>query len=156
MSLWEKVFAAGVCLAILGCGPSEPASPLILGSDGEDAARGLRTLTSEQGVTLQNLILSAGAPCDGVVAAYLRDIDAGRFESWDVRCPGGAYTVHVFADGTEADVERCLGWSVEGCEDPFSSRRFRQYPDRQAPPGQLNPDLGKLLEQMDKEGGKKD
>ena len=50
-----------------------------------------------------------------------------------------------------ADVQRCFGWSWDGCaESPFGSR-LRQYPDsgRRDPSGELNPDLGKLLEQMD-------
>ena len=160
MSLWNKALAAGACVAILGCG-SEPDSPLILGKDGKGAALGMRTLTSAQGRALQNVVMSAGVPCDGVDAAYLRHTDDGQTESWDVRCMDRAYSVQIFADGTAADVQRCFGWFAEGCADPFSSRRFRQYPDRQfpdrrTPSGPLNPDLGKLLEEMDSKDKKAD
>jgi hypothetical protein len=159
MSLWNKALAAGACVAILAC--SGPDSPLILGSDGKDVALGMRTLTSDQGRALLNAVTSAQEPCDTVERAYLRNVDPGRSESWDVLCRTGVYRVQVFADGTAADVRRCFEWSPDGCVDPNARRRFRQYPDLQVPdrraqPGQLNPDLGKLLEQMDKEGGKKD
>ena len=136
---------------MLGCGSSEPDSPLILNSDDNDAAPGPRTLTSAQARALQNMVMSAGEPCDAVDRAYLRQAERGLSETWDVRCVDRAYSVHIVAEATHAEVERCFGWFAEGCSDPFSSRRFRQYPDpvRRDPPGELNPDLGKLLEQMD-------
>ena len=158
MTPWHKAFATGACVAMLAC--SGPDSPLILDGDSKDVALGMRTLTSDQGRALLNAVTSAKEPCDAVERAYLKNVDAGRSESWDVLCRTGVYSVQVFADGTAADVRRCIEWSFEGCVDPFARRRFRQYPDRQVPdrraqPGQLNPDLGKLLEQMDKDGGKK-
>jgi hypothetical protein len=156
MSLWGKVFAAGVCVAILGCGPSEPDSPLILGSEGKDAEPGLRTLTEGQTHHLQDAIAGSGAECELVERTYLRRAVPDQFETWDVRCDRGNYSVHIFADGTPADVQRCFGWSWDGCAESYSGPRFRQGPDRRAPPGELNPDLGRLLEQMDKEGGKKE
>ena len=151
-SFWLNVCAAGACVASLAC--SGPDSPLILEGDGKDVAPGMRTLTSDQGRDLLNAVTSAKEPCDSVERASLKNVDAGRSESWDVLCRTGVYSVQIFADGTAADVQRCIEWSFEGCVDPFSRRRFRQYPDRQVPdrrvqPGELNPDLGKLLEQMD-------
>ena len=145
---------------MLACS-SDSDSPLILGKDTEDVAPGMRTLTSDQGRALLTAVTSAQEPCDAVDRAYLRNAAAGHSESWDVLCRLGAYRVQVFADGTPADVRRCFEWSPDGCVDPNARRRFRQYPDLQMPdrraqPGQLNPDLGKLLEQMDKEGGTKD
>lgn len=143
---------------MLACS-SDSDSPLILGKDAGDVAPGMRTLTSDQGRALLNAVTSAQEPCDAVDRAYLRNVEAGQSESWDVLCRLGAYRVQVFADGTAADVRRCFEWSFEGCVDPNARRRYRQYPDRQvpdraAPSGELNPDLGKLLEQMDSNGKK--
>ena len=163
MTTWVKALAAVAWVTAVGCGSSEPKSPLILGSDGKNAAPGMRTLTAEQGRGLQDAVTSAGAPCELVERAYLRRIEAGQSETWDVRCDGGNYSVHIFADGTPADVQRCFSWSWEGCADPYAGPRFRQFPDRRTPSaprspgsGELNPDLGKLLEKMESKDGKAD
>ena len=153
MNRWQKVLVSGGCLAILACGSD---SPLILDSDEKDVAPGMRTLTSGQERTLLDAITSAQEPCDAVDGTYLRSVDAGQSESWDVRCRLGVYNVQLFADGTPADVRRCFEWSPDGCVDPNARRRFRQYPDQRAPGGELNPDLGKLLEQMESKDGKKE
>jgi hypothetical protein len=145
-------------MAMLGCGSD---SPLILGKEPKAGTHGMQELTSGQGRALQNAVLSAQEPCDVVERAYLRNFDPGQSESWDVLCRNGVYSVQVFADGAAADVRRCIEWSPEGCVDPFARRRLprysdRQFPERQPQPGQLNPDLGKLLEQMDSKGKKGD
>ena len=162
-NFWRNVCAAGGCLAVLACGSSEPDSPLILGSEGKDAVPGMRTLTADQGRGLQDAITSSGARCELVERAYLRRAEAGQSESWDVRCADGNYSVDIFADGTAADVQRCFDWSWEGCADPYAGRRFRQYRDRGVPSaprspgtGELNPDLGKLLEPMTSKDAKVD
>ena len=151
MSLRNTAFATLGCVAILACGSN---SPLILDGDEKDVAPGMRTLTSGQEQDLLNAITSAQEPCDAVDGTYLRTVDPGQSESWDVRCRLGVYNVQLFADGTAADVRRCFEWSLDGCVDPNARRRFRQYPNQRAPAGQLNPDLGKLLEKMESGDGK--
>lgn len=139
---------------MLACGSSEPDSPLILGRDAKEVAPGPRQLSSAQNRALQSAVTSTGAPCVGLDRTYLRSLGAeGQSETWDVRCLEGSYSVQIFADGTAADVQRCFGWSEEGCADPYSRRRFRQEPERREP---LNPDLGKLLEPMTSTNGKVD
>jgi hypothetical protein len=160
MRLLRAVIAAG-SLAAVACGSSEPDAPLILGGGGsESAAPGPRTLTSSQSRALQRKITTAGEPCDKVDQTYLRDITAGA-ESWEVRCPEGAYTVLLSSSGTSgSDVPRAL---VRRCveapiDDPpcFVPRSGFGYGRRNRDPGPLNPDLGKLLEPMTTKDGKSD
>lgn len=148
---------AALCLLLSGCGSSEPRSPLILGKEGANALPGPRTLTASQQRALKDVITSSGAVCDAIDRTLLRDVDAtGQAETWDVRCAEGPYTVNLFADGTAAQVQRCFGWIADGCSDGYSRRRFGQNPSRRAPAGELNPDLGKLLEPMTAKDGKAD
>ncbi len=149
MSLWRKGFVAVASVAVLACGSSTPESPLILGADAKDAVPGPRVLTAAQQEALKAAITSSGEPCEAVGRTSLREVGAdGQAEAWDVRCVEGAYAVSLFADGTAAHVQRCL-WLGNGCSDGFAGRgrRYRQYPDQRGP-GELNPDLGKLLEPM--------
>lgn len=144
----RRVIVAG-SLAALACGSSEPDSPLILGSDGSLTAPGPRTLTAAQSRALQRRITTAGEQCEQVDQTYLRDITAGA-EAWEVRCRGGAYTVLLSSDGTPALVRPCVEAPIN---DPpcFVSPGYR-YGRRNRNPGPLNPELGKLLEPLTKDG----
>jgi hypothetical protein len=144
MTLWQELFAAFTCVAILGCGSSEPDSPLVLGRNPGDVAPGPKTLTASQESGLHSAVSSAGESCAAIELAYLREIREGA-ESWNVRCPEGLYTVEVLADGTVPFVERCFG-RVSGAE--CFGRRYRSAQQDPAPE-QLNPGLVKLLNQMD-------
>jgi hypothetical protein len=139
------------CLAVLGCGSSEPRSALILGGNPAEAQPGPRTLTGSQARALRNVIASAGESCASIERAYLRDVD-GVGESWEVRCTEAPYMVMIPADGTPSAVRRCIGSYLDAspCRQPYAGR------SRSRTPGPLNPDLGKLLEPMTSKDGKTD
>lgn len=141
------------CLGFLGCGSSEPKSPLVLGGTAANPLPGIRTLTESQTRTLQNVITSAGERCASIERAYLRELDtAGRAESWEVRCPEAPYAVIIRSDGTPGSVQRCMGSTFDAspCLDPFARGPRNRTPEA------LNPDLGKLLEPMKAKDGKTD
>ena len=147
MTLWQKLFASVACVAILGCGSPEPDSRLVLGRNPGEVTPGPQKLTTSQESALHSVVSAAGESCTSIELAYLREIREGA-ESWNVRCPEGLYTVEVLADGTVPFVERCFG-RVSGAE--CFGRRYRSA--QQDPvPEQLNPDLVKLLNQMDSKG----
>jgi hypothetical protein len=154
MTVLRNASAVGACLLILSCGSSEPSSPLILGANPADTAPGPRALTASQTRALQDVITSAGEPCEAISRAHLRDVDvvAGA-EAWDVRCSQGSYAVVIRADGTPSAVRRCISLYGENapCVQPYAGR-----PGRRAPGGPLNPELGKLLEPMTAKDGKSD
>ena len=141
-----RAIAVAGSVTALGCGPSKPDPPLILGAGGAMAAPGPRTLTSSQSRALQRKITAAGEPCDEVAQTYLRDATAGA-EAWEVRCSDGAYTVLLSSDGTPAMVRPCVEAPFDGppCVVP---RTGFGYGRRSRDPGPLNPELGKLLEPM--------
>ena len=145
---------AALCLLLFGCGSSEPRSPLILGKEGANALPGPRTLTSAQTRALKEVIASAGRPCDEIEGTFLRDTRAdGSSESWDVRCGGGdGFSVMIFADGSPAVVTPCFNQFLDGS---CGRGRYRER-QRSGPSGELNPDLGKLLEPMTAKDGKAD
>ena len=149
MTLWQKLFAALACLAFLGCGSSEPDSPLVLGRNRGEITPGPQKLNALQQSALHSAVSSAGEACTAIELAYLREFREGA-ESWNVRCPEGLYTVEVLADGRVPFVERCFG-RVSGAE--CFGRRYRTAQEDPAPL-QLNPDLGKLLDQMDSKAKK--
>ena len=132
------------CVWLLACGESTPESRLILGSDSQRPALGQRDLTRSQARSLRAVITSGGHQCSEMSDAFLRDVAPGG-ESWEVRCAEGAYAVKV-ADVGMATVRRCR----EGLpgDAPCAGRRFEPYGGRRPASGQLNPDLGKLLEPM--------
>lgn len=157
-NFWRKVCSAVGCLAVLACGSSEPDSPLILGGEGKDVLPGPYPLTKSQSRALRSTITSVGEACDSVEQAYLRDADDTiGTESWDVRCRDGTYSVRIAVDGTPA-VRRCFTRdNTLPCVDPYARRPF--YGSRRiepSPPGELNPELGKLLEEMNKKAEKSD
>jgi hypothetical protein len=137
-------WALPACVWLLACGESTPESRLILGNDSQRPALGQRDLTSSQARSLRAVITSGGHQCSEMSDAFLRDVAPGG-ESWEVRCAEGAYAVKV-ADVGMATVRRCR----EGMpgEAPCAGRRFEPYGARRPASGQLNPDLGKLLEPM--------
>jgi hypothetical protein len=150
--LRESVVCAA-CIGFLGCGSSEPKSPLVLGGAAANPLPGIRTLTESQTRTLQNAVTSAGERCGSIELAYLRELDTvAGVESWEVRCPEAPYAVVIRSDGTPGTVQRCTGSVFEAspCLDPYARGR------RERTPGALNPDLGKLLEPMKAKDGKTD
>jgi hypothetical protein len=148
--LRESVVCAA-CIGFLGCGSSEPKSPLVLGGAAANPLPGIRTLTEWQTRTLQNVITSAGEPCASIDRTYLRDVDvAPGAESWEVRCAEAQYAV-VIREGTPSVVRPCIGlYRDEPCRQPYAGG------SRSGEPGRLNPDLGKLLEPMKAKDGKTD
>ena len=134
-----QVFLLG-CVLLVGCGEPTPESRLILGSDGERPGVGRRVLTSSQTRSLKALITSGGHQCSEMSDAFLRDAAPGG-ESWEVRCAEGAYSVKVADVGTAA-VRRCR----EGPPGDAPCSAFGGM--RKPASGELNPDLGKLLEPM--------
>ena len=155
MRVFGQAALVAWCLGVAACGSSEPRSPLILGDKPLRALPGPRDLTSKQIRSLQNVLASAGEPCDAINQAYLRDIDVvNGSESWEVRCPESPYSVLIRSDGTPSAVRRCLPGELGGspCESPYAGRRLRREPQG----GPLNPDLGKLLEPMIAKDGKTD
>ena len=163
MDLLRRSAIVGGCLWVLGCGSSEPRSPLILGSNSPQALPGPRDLTGEQSRSLQNVITSTGERCGGITLAYLTGLDSvNGSESWEVRCTDVAYAVLIRSDGTPNAVRRCTGADISPhldngferpCASPFARRPFRGREPQDAP---LNPDLGKLLQPMIAKDGKTD
>jgi len=145
---------AALCLLLFGCGSSEPRSPLILGKEGANALPGLRTLTTSQTQALKEAIESAGGVCSGVERTFLRRAGTDS-ESWDVRCSTSGFSVMIFADGSAAAVTPCFSRAIDGaCSQPYRERR--RSLQGSGPSGNLNPDLGKLLEPMTAKDGKAD
>ena len=148
----RSILAAAACLAILACGSSEPESPLIL--DGKpDQAIGLRSLTPSQNEELRGAIVSGGQECTSLDTVYLNDVDPnGSSESWAVRCLEGSYIVRISAQTSVPTVYRCRDRSFDDipCFQGYANAPSR----RSRPPGELNPDLGKLLEPMTSKDGK--
>ncbi len=108
MRLFGRATLLAIIISIAGCRPSEPASPLILGSNPPDMTLGLRNLTASQALALQKGITSAGESCSAVKQALLADLDPAGREAWEVQCPEASYSVQVRADATPATaVQRC-------------------------------------------------
>jgi hypothetical protein len=104
---------------------------------------------------LQDVITSAGEQCGGITLAYLSGHDSvNGSESWEVRCADAAYAVLIRSDGTPNAVRRCRDELFERpCPSPA---RRPGYQTRQPEGGELNPDLGKLLQPMISKDGKTD
>lgn len=146
MSAVRIASVAALCLLAFGCGSSER-SPLILGKEGANALPGPRTLTTSQTRALKDAIESAGGLCNEVERTFLRRAAADS-ESWDVRCGTSGFSVMIFADGSAATVTPCFSRAIDGaCSQPYRERR--RAPLGSGASGPLNPDLGKLLEQME-------
>ena len=156
MRVFGQAAVVAWCLGVAACGSSEPQSPLILGDKPPRALPGPRDLTSKQSRSLQNVISTAGERCGGITLAYLSGIDSvNGSESWEVRCPDAAYAVLIRSDGTPNAVRRCREALLDArpCASPA---RGPAYQTRQPQGGELNPDLGKLLQPMIAKDGKTD
>jgi len=151
INMLRETVVCVACLGVLGCGSSEPRSPLILGAEAANVLPGPRTLNASQTRALQKVITAAGEPCASIERTYLSDVD-GVGESWEVRCTEAPYIVVIRADGTPSAVRRCIGSYLDAspCLPPYAGR------SRSRTPGPLNPDLGKLLEPMTSKDGKTD
>jgi hypothetical protein len=152
INMLRESIVCAACIGLLGCGSSEPKSPLVLGGTANPLP-GTRTLTESQRRTLQNVITTAGDRCASIELAYLRELDsAAGVESWEVRCPEAPYAVVIRSDGTPGAVQRCMGSTFEAspCLDPYARGPRNRTPET------LNPDLGKLLEPMKAKDGKTD
>lgn len=140
------------CIWLAACAPPAPESRLILGSSSERPALGPRKLTSSQTRALKEVITAGGGLCTDMSDVYLRDVAPGG-ESWDVRCAEAAYSVKV-ADVGMAMVRPCREGPLGG--EPCASGPFERDRSGRPASGELNPDLGKLLEPMTAKSGKTD